>query len=178
MLQRRNVAKSSRKLVTISRWVNWHSVGQDASKLKLGNCNNFVFSCTYICIYEHFFDIVWYFLCGKLAKPCHCIRIAKSQSAKHGKYYQQTPSHFINTAVFSHRCPLRHPAPWSGHWYAGIYRRTFDPGPCNPTTHLWLRAAGYYLQSIECQMDVPSFNSSEKALTITIYDCVLRFRSK
>ena len=75
-------------------------------------------------------------------------------------------------------CPLRHPAPSLGHWYTGVYLRIFDPGPSNPTTFLGLCSLGDYRQSIESPMGVLTFNSTEKALTFTIYDCILRIRSK
>ena len=37
---------------------------------------------------------------------------------------------------------------------------------------------GDYGQSIESPMGVPTFNSTENALTFTIYDCILRIRPK
>ena len=43
------------------------------------------------------------------------------------------------------------------------------PGLCSP---------GDYRQSIQSPMGVPTFNSTEKALTFTIYDCILRIRPK
>ena len=60
--------------------------------------------------------------------------------------------------------------------YRGI--RFFDPVPSNPTTFLGLCSPGDYRQSIESPMGVPTFNSTEKALTFTIYDCILRIRPK
>ena len=42
------------------------------------------------------------------------------------------------------------------------------PGLCSPDD---------YRQSIESSMGVPTFNSTEKALTFTIYDCILRIPS-
>ena len=74
--------------------------------------------------------------------------------------------------------PLRLPAPSLGHWYTGVYLRIFDPGPSNPTTFLGLFSPGDYRQSIESPMSFPTFNSTEKALTFTIYDCILRIRPK
>ena len=59
-------------------------------------------------------------------------------------------------------------------WYTGVYLRIFDPGPSNPTTFLGLCSPIDYRQS----MGVPTFNSTEKALTFTIYDCILRIRPK
>ena len=50
--------------------------------------------------------------------------------------------------------------------------------PSNPTTFLGLCSPGDYRQSIESPMGVPTFNSTEKALTFIIYDCILRIRSK
>ena len=99
------------------------------------------------------------------------------QSAKRDKHFQQIPQHFNKTVVCSHRCPLRHPAPSSGHWCTGVYIWIFDPGPINPTSILGLCSSGYCRQSIESQMDVPFFNFTEKAPTFTIYDCILRLTS-
>ena len=82
------------------------------------------------------------------------------------------------TVACSHHCPLRHPAPSLRHWYTGIYLRIFDPGPSNATTFLGHCSPGDYRQSIESSMGVPIFNSTENALTFTIYDCILRIRSK
>ena len=45
-----------------------------------------------------------------------------------------------------------------------IYLLTYSPGD--------------YRQSIESPMDVPTFNSTEKALTFNIYYCILRIRPK
>ena len=81
-------------------------------------------------------------------------------------------------AACSQHCPLRHPAPSLGNWYTGLYLRIFDPGPNNPTIFLRLCSPGDYRQSIESPMGVPTFNSTEKALTFTIYDCILRIRPK
>ena len=68
----------------------------------------------------------------------------------------------------------RHP------WGIGIpvYLRIFDPGPSNSTTFLRLSFFGDYRQYIESPMGVPTFNFTKKALTFTIYDCILRIRSK
>ena len=85
---------------------------------------------------------------------------------------------FVETAACSHRCPLRHPAPSLRHWYTGVYLRIFNPRPSNPTIFLRFYSSGDYRQSIESPMDVPTFNSTEKALTFTIYDCILRIRPK
>ena len=64
------------------------------------------------------------------------------------------------------------------HWGIGILGYIFDPGPRNPTTFLWLCSPGDYRQSIESPMGVQTFNCTEKALTFTIYDCILRIRQK
>ena len=95
-----------------------------------------------------------------------------------GQHKQQKPHNFNKTAASSHHCPLRHPAPSLGHWYTGVYLRIFDPGPSNATTFLELCSPGDYRQSIESPMGVPTFNSTEKSLTFTIYDCILRIRPK
>ena len=70
------------------------------------------------------------------------------------------------------------------HWdigipgYTGVYLQIFDPDPSNPTTFLGLCSPGNYRQFLEFPMGVPTFNSTEKALTFTIYDCILRIRPK
>ena len=51
-------------------------------------------------------------------------------------------------------------------------------GPSNPTSFLGLCSPGDYRQSIESPMGIPTFNSTEKALTFTIYDCILRIWPK
>ena len=81
-------------------------------------------------------------------------------------------------AACSHHCSLRHPATSLGHWYTGIYLRIFDPGPSNPITFLGLCSPGDYRQSIDSPIGVPTFNSTEKALTFTIYDFFLRIWPK
>ena len=94
------------------------------------------------------------------------------------------PQSFNKTASCSHHCPLRHPAPSLGHHrhpasslghrYTGVYLRIFDPGPSNPSTFLGFCSPGDYRQSIQSPIGVPTFNSTENALTFTIYDCILR----
>ena len=67
------------------------------------------------------------------------------------------------------------------HWgigIPGVYLRIIDPGPCNPTTFLGLGSSGDNRQSIEFPMGVPTFNFTEKELTFTIYDYILRIRPK
>ena len=59
-----------------------------------------------------------------------------------------------------------------------VYLRIFDSGPSNPTTFLGLCSPGDYRQSIESSMGVPTFNSTEKSLAFTIYDCILIIRPK
>ena len=51
--------------------------------------------------------------------PATVSELPKVQSAWHVKNYQQTPQDFNKTAVCSHCCPLRHPAPSLGHWCTG-----------------------------------------------------------
>ena len=66
------------------------------------------------------------------------------------------------------------------HWGIGIPGYTFGssiqaqaiPPPS------WGSAPQDYRQSIESPMGVPTFNSTEKALIFTIYDCILRIRPK
>ena len=107
-----------------------------------------------------------------------CQNFPTDQHAKLGKYSQQKPQNFNKTAACSHHCPLRHPALSLGHWYTEVYLQIFDPGPSNPTTFLGLCSPGDYRHSIESEMGVSTFNSTEKALTFTIYDCILRIRPK
>ena len=94
-----------------------------------------------------------------------CQNCTKSQSAKSGKYHQQTVQDFNKSALCRNRCPLRHPTPSLRHWCSGVYIQIFNPGQSNPTTFQQLRCAG--------DTGVPNgrltFNSKEKALTCTIY---------
>ena len=108
-----------------------------------------------------------------------CQNFPTGQPAKLGKASKARKVLTTKTSVAcSHHCPLRHLAPSLGHWYTGVYLRIFDPGPSNPTTFLGLCSPGDYRQSIESPMGIPTFNSTEKALTFIIYDCSLRIRSK
>ena len=88
-----------------------------------------------------------------------------------------------NPTILTKRPPVATTVP-SGtqryHWALvyRVYLRIFDPGPSNPTTFLGLCSPGCYRQSIESPMGVSTFNSTEKVLTFTIYDCILRIRPK
>ena len=90
----------------------------------------------------------------------------------------------ITPKILTKRPPLSTTVP-SGtqrhHWGIGIPWYTFGSsiqGPSNPTTFLGLCSPGDYRQSIESPMGVPTFNSTEKTLTFTIYDCILRIWPK
>ena len=85
---------------------------------------------------------------------------------------------FRKTAGCSHHCPLMHAAPSLGNWYTGVYLRICYLGPSNHTTFQGLCSPGDHMQSVEFQMGVPIFNTTETALTFTIYDCILRIRKK
>ena len=106
-----------------------------------------------------------------------CQNFPTAQPAKLVKLTTKTQKLKKNAAC-NHHCPLRHPAPSLGQWYTVVYLRIFDPGPSNPTTFLGLCSPGDYRQSIESPMGVSTFNCTEKSLTFTIYDCILRIRSK
>ena len=73
-------------------------------------------------------------------------------------------------------CLLMHAAPTFGNWFTGVYLRIIYLGPSNHTTFQGLCSPGDYRQSIESPVGVPTFNSTEKALIFTIYDCILRTR--
>ena len=117
----------------------------------------------FLCIFDGFLNLGGCFFCGKFTKLC-----------RHARTFQLVLSSCQNFPTG----PLRHPAPSLGHWYTGVYLRIFDPGPSNSTTFLELCFPGDYRQSIESPMGVPTFNPTEKSLTFTIYDCILRIRPK
>ena len=54
----------------------------------------------------------------------------------------------------------------------------FNPGTSNPSTLLGLCSPVDDRQCIKSPMSVAKINSTEKALSLTICDCILRFRSK
>ena len=133
----------------------------------------------YLCIFMYIWwllKLLGVFFCGNLTKPCRHARTFQLVSQQSlARINNKNPD---KTAACSHHCPLRHPAPSLGHWYTGVYLRIFDPGPSIPTTFLGLCSPGDYRQSIESPMGVPTFNSTEKSLTFTIYDWILRIRPK
>ena len=118
---------------------------------------------------------IWWLL--KFVEVFFC-RSARTFQLVSQQSWHQKPQNFNKTAACSHHYPLRHPAPSLGHWYTGVYLRIFDPGPNNPTTFLALCSPGDYKQSLESAMGCPTFSCKEKALTFTIYDCILRIRPK
>ena len=87
--QRRNVAISSRKEVEISRWVNRHSVDQDASQSKSVKLR-------YFCIFINIYMKASQIFCGVffLRKSYQTMPLWQNcriwQSAKRAKYYRQT----------------------------------------------------------------------------------------
>ena len=111
--------------------------------------------------------------CAKLTKQCRHARTSQ-QVSQQRKIFQfclqnghlqpplspQAPSTIIGSLVYR------------------VYLRIFDPGPSNPTIFLGLCSAGEYGQSIESPMGVPTFNSTEKVLKFTIYDCILKITAK
>ena len=117
------------------------------------------------------------FFCGKLTKPCRHARTLQLVS-------QQSLASINNKnlKILTKRPPVATTVP-SGtqrhHWGIGIPGYTFGssiqaraippPSWCSPND---------YRQSIESPMGVLTFNSTEKSLTFTIYDCILRKRPK
>ena len=118
-------------------------------------------------------------MCGKLTKPC-----------RHAKTFQLVSQQCLssinnkNTNILtkrqhnSHHFLHRQPAPLLWHRYTEVYLRIFDTGTSNPTSFLGLCSPGANRQSIESPMGVPTFTTTEKALTFTTYDCILRIRPK
>ena len=118
------------------------------------------------------------FFCGEFIKSCCHNKIDPTcQPAKPGKSYKKDQN-FNKTAICSHHCPLRHPAPSLWHWYAEVYLRIFESCPSNPTTFLGLCSPSDFRQSMESPMGVTTFKSTEKAHTSTTYDCILRIWQK
>ena len=130
-----------------------------------------------LCIFDGFLNLSC-FLCQAYQTVLPYQTFPTGKPEKPGKYYQQKTHNFNNTAACSHNCPLRHPALSLWHWYTVVYLRIFDPGPSNLTTFLGLYPPGDYRQSIESQMGVHTFNSTEKVLKFTICDCILRLWQK
>ena len=63
------------------------------------------------------------------------------------------------------------------HWVIGIPGYTFESSILTraiPPLLLGLCSPGDYRQSLKSLMDVPTFNSTDKALKFTIYDYILR----
>ena len=136
----------------------------------------------YFCIFMYFFDgfiNFWgCFFVESLPNPVAMPELSNWSASKAWQVLTTKTPNFNKRAACSHHCPHRHPAPSLGHWYTGVYLRIFDLGLSNPTTFLGLCSSGDYRQSKESPMDVPTFNSTEKSLTFTIYDCIPRIRPK
>ena len=119
------------------------------------------------------------FFCAKLTKPCphaRTFQLVSQQSLvsinnKNPKIVTKRPR--VATTVPSDT--QRH------HWGFGIPGYTFGSSiqaRANPTTFLGFCSPGDYRQYIESPMGASTFNSTEKSLTFTIYDCILRIRPK
>ena len=119
-----------------------------------------------------------FFLCGKLTKPCRHARtfkLVRQQSL--ASINNKIPTIVTNWPPVATTVPSgtqRH------HWGIGIPGYTFissiQARAIPPSS--WALLPGDYRQSIESPMGVPTFNSTEKALTFTIYDCILRIWPK
>ena len=119
------------------------------------------------------------FFCGKLTKSCRHARTFQVVSLQSlSSINNKKLKNFSKTTTYSPHYPLRHPAPLFWHWYAGVNLRIFDPRPSNPTSFPGLCSPGDYRQTIESPVGVQTLNSTEKALTITIYDCIRRIRPR
>ena len=109
-------------------------------------------------IFLHFYVYLilnfWVFFCGKLTKPC-----------RHARTFQLVKRPPVATTVPSGT--QRH------HWGIGIPEYTFVysiQARAIPPPSWGSALPGHYRQSIESPMGVPTFNSTEKALTFTIYE--------
>ena len=133
----------------------------------------------FLCIFDGFFNFWRCFFVESLPNTVVLPELSNWSASKALQVLTTKTPHFYKTAACSHHCALRHSAPSLGHWWTGVYLRIFNPGPSNSTTFLRLCSSGDYKQSIvESSMSVPTFKSTEKALTFTIYDCILKIRLK
>ena len=132
----------------------------------------------YFCIFMYIWRLLnlWgCFFCRKLTKPCHHARTFQLVS-------QQSLANIDNKnpTILAKRPAVATTVPsgTQGHRslvYQGI-RLHLRSRPSNPTTFMGLCFLSDYRQSIKSPMVVPTFNSTEKVLKFTIYDCMLRLR--
>ena len=114
---------------------------------------------------------MWCFLCENLTKPYHCVRIAQKVS------HQSVPSiinkrHTILTKRLSVAIVIIGELVYWGvpsHLWSIPEQFHHLPGALLP---------GNNRQCVESPMDFVTISSTEKPLTLTICDCILRFRSK
>ena len=134
--------------------------------------------CIFIYIFDGFLNFWGCFLCGKLTKPCRHARTFQLVS-------QQSLASINNKIpkMLTKRPPVATIVP-SGtqrhHWGIGIPGYTFGssiqalaiPPPS------WGSSLPVTTGSLRSPVGVPTFNSTEKALTFTIYDCIVRILPK
>ena len=132
----------------------------------------------FLCIFDGFLNLCVVFFWECLPIPVAMPELSNWSASKSWQELIKKTPKFNKTAACSQRSPLGHPAPSLSHWYTGLYLQIFDPGPSNPTTFLELCSLVEHRQSIESPMGVLSFNSTEKAHTLTIYDYILRILLK
>ena len=147
--------------------------------IKQNENDEFTIFLAFLCIFDGFLHFWGCFFCGKLTKLC-----------RHARTFQWVSQQSLasinnkNPTILTKRSYVATTVP-SGtqrhHWGIGIHVipfRVFDPGPSNSSIFLGLCSPGDQRQSIESPMCVLTFNSTEKALTYTIHDCILRTRPK
>ena len=130
-------------------------------------------------IYDGFLNF-WGCFCGNLAKPFRNARTF--QLVNHQSLASINNK---NSNIFTKRSPVatsvRFPSGTQcHHWGIGIPGYTFGssiqaraiPPP------FWSSASPVTTDSLKSPKGVHTFNSTEKAFTFTIYDCILRIRHK
>ena len=93
-----------------------------------------------------------------------CQNCPKAKSAKRAKYYQQTSHNFNKTADCSHRHQR-------GMFVLGVpsdVQSRYE----QPSTFLRLCSSVDNRQCIKSPMGVAKMNSTEKGLTLNIFDCI------
>ena len=136
----------------------------------------------YFCIFMYFWwllNFLLVFFCGKLTKPCRHVQtfqLASQQSLasiikKKNKIFNKT------AACRCHNCPL-----WHEHHHWGIcipgyiFRSLIQARTISPPS--WGSAPRWLQAVYRVSNGRPPFNSTEKVLKFTIYDCILRLWKK